>query len=296
MAENKRPTVAVVGLGPMGATMAETFLKAGHPTIVWNRTAGKAAPLVEQGATLAAGAAEAAAAADVTVISQLHYQAMYDSFGDARLDGATLVNLSSGTPEELRRAGEWAAGRGAALLTGGIMVPPPGIGQPGAYTFYSGPEQVLDRHRATLKVLADTTYVGPDLGLAMAFYQAQLFLFWTATSSFAHAAALVGEYGVGAEEYMPFARGLLADLASDGPMGYIKILAEEITKGVFPGGENSLHMQAVGADHVVESSAAAGLDTDYPKALRDLFWKVVDAGHGDEGLGAVYRVPTRRLG
>ncbi|WP_067486441.1 NAD(P)-dependent oxidoreductase [Actinomadura hibisca] len=296
MAENQRPAVAVIGLGPMGAMMAETFLKAGYPTTVWNRTASKADALVGQGATLAASAAEAAAAADVTVISQTHYQAMYDSFGDGDLNGATLVNLSSGSPEELRKAGEWAAGRGAALLTGGIMTPPPGIGQPGAYVFYSGPEQILDEHRATLKVLADTTYVGPDLGLAMAFYQAQLFTFWSSLASFMHATALVGKYGVTPEAYLPFGRELFADLASEGPMGYAQILANEIAAGEFPGGENSLHMQAVGADHVVEASVEAGLDTAFPQALRDLFWKGVNGGLGEDGLGAVYRVVTRDLG
>src|SRR5690606_15755573 len=126
---------------------------------------------------------------ELLVISQISYQAMYDSLGEARLDGKTLVNLSSGTPAELREAARWVAERGGTLITGGIMVPPPGIGQPGAYTFYSGPKEALDRYAATLEALSAVTYVGEDPGLAMMYYQAQLLMFWSALTSFMHAAA-----------------------------------------------------------------------------------------------------------
>ncbi|MBO2453009.1 NAD(P)-dependent oxidoreductase [Actinomadura barringtoniae] len=288
MQTNTSP-VTVIGLGPMGATMAETFLKAGHPVTVWNRTASKADPLVAQGATLAATPAEALAANELIVISQTHYQAMYDSLGTATeaLEGKVLVNLSSDTPEVLRAAGRWASEHGAELLTGGIMVPPPGIGQPGAFTFYSGPEALLERHGETLKALSDTTYMGDDPGLAMLFYQASLFMFWSATSSYMHALAMLGSAGIAPEAFLPYAAGLYSDLASDGPMGYLKILTREVSAGQYPGGDNSLRMQAVGADHLVEASRDAGVDTAYPKALRDLFWRTVEMGHGDGGVSSV---------
>ncbi|GAA2608880.1 NAD(P)-binding domain-containing protein [Actinomadura fulvescens] len=289
MATQKIP-VTVIGLGPMGATMAETFLKAGHPVTLWNRTASKADALVAQGATLAATPADALAASDLAVISQIDYQAMYDSIGSATdaLKGKALVNLSSDTPERLRAANDWASGHGADLITGGIMTPPPGIGQPGAYTFYSGSEAVLEKHRETLKVLTDVTYVGADHGLAMLFYTAQLFIFWSSLASYMHAVALVGSGGVAPEAFRPYGAATIGDLASDGPMGFVKILTAEIEKGEYPGELNSLLMQAVSSDHVVEASKAAGLDTGYPTALRDLFWRAVDMGHGADGLGSLY--------
>lgn len=45
--------VGFVGLGTMGAPMAGHLVDAGHDVIVWNRTAVKAEPLVDKGATLA---------------------------------------------------------------------------------------------------------------------------------------------------------------------------------------------------------------------------------------------------
>ena len=46
-------TIGWIGLGRMGEAMVKRLLKAGHPVRVWNRTASKAAPLVEYGATIA---------------------------------------------------------------------------------------------------------------------------------------------------------------------------------------------------------------------------------------------------
>ncbi|MFI0355189.1 NAD(P)-dependent oxidoreductase [Actinomadura sp. 9N407] len=298
MTEQNLPPVTVIGLGPMGAAMAETFLAKGHPTTVWNRTASKADPLVARGATPAATPEEALAANELVVISQTDYTAMYDSIGAATgaLKGRVLVNLSSGTPDELREASVWAVENGAELLTGGIMTPPPGIGQPGAYVFYSGPEAVLNRHRGTLETLADATYVGADSGLSMLYYQAQLFLFWTTLVGYMQAVALVGSAGVSARTFLPYAAQTVADLAVDGPMGFLKIITEEIEAGAYPGELNSLHMQAVGSDHVAAASRAAGIDTGMPLALKDLFGRAVAAGHGAEGLGSLYEIIRRPAG
>ncbi|MEV4839483.1 NAD(P)-binding domain-containing protein [Nonomuraea sp. NPDC049486] len=275
--------VTVIGLGPMGSAMAETFLAAGHEVTVWNRTASKADPLVAKGATRAAEPATG----ELLVISQTAYQAMYESLGEARLDGKTLVNLSSGTPDELREAAGWVAERGGTLVTAGIMVPPPGIGQPGAYTFYSGPKEALDRYAGILEALSEVTYVGEDPGLAMMYYQAQLLMFWSSLTSFMYAAALVGTAGVRPTAFAPLAQGLHGELAADGPMGYIKILSEELESGVYPGDENSLHMQTVGMGHVVETLRAAGLETTVPEALHRLFARADAEGHGHEGITAV---------
>jgi 3-hydroxyisobutyrate dehydrogenase len=56
--------VAFIGLGRMGLAMAGRLLDAGHDVAVYNRTAGKAAPLTARGARLAASPGAAADGAD----------------------------------------------------------------------------------------------------------------------------------------------------------------------------------------------------------------------------------------
>ncbi|QJU56756.1 NAD(P)-dependent oxidoreductase [Sphingomonas sp. AP4-R1] len=57
--------VALLGIGNMGAPIGRNILKAGHDLIVWNRSPDKAAPLVAEGATLAATPAAATVEAEI---------------------------------------------------------------------------------------------------------------------------------------------------------------------------------------------------------------------------------------
>lgn len=277
---SSREAVTVIGLGAMGSTMARTFLDAGHPTTVWNRTPGKAAGL---GAVEATSAAEAVAASRLVVISQVDYQAMFDSLADADLSGRVLVNLSSDSPARLRAASKWAEERGATLVAGGIMVPPPGIGKPGAYAFYAGPADVVAAHRETLEALGRVDHMGTDPGLAMLYYQAMLNIFWTTLISYFYSASLVGS----AERLRPYAAAMLTDLTEDGSMGFLRILTAELESGEHPGAENNLHMQAVGAEHAVQAFTEAGLDVTVPGAVAELFARADAAGYGADGLSAL---------
>ncbi|WP_341483631.1 NAD(P)-binding domain-containing protein [Streptomyces endophytica] len=94
-----RTPVTVLGLGAMGRALAAAFLRAGHPTTVWNRTPGRAGELLAQGATPADTAAEAVAAAPLVIVCVLDYDAAHailEPIG-ARLSGRVLVNLTSDT-------------------------------------------------------------------------------------------------------------------------------------------------------------------------------------------------------
>ena len=63
---NKSPIqIAFLGIGIMGAGMSRNLLKTGYSVTVWNRTAAKAKPLVEAGATQADTPAQAASNADI---------------------------------------------------------------------------------------------------------------------------------------------------------------------------------------------------------------------------------------
>ncbi|WBQ05388.1 NAD(P)-dependent oxidoreductase [Kribbella sp. CA-293567] len=293
---NNHAAVTVIGLGAMGAKMAETFLAAGHPTTVWNRTPGRATHLIAAGASEAATAAEAVAASNLIVISQLDYAAMDDSLQGVDISGRVLVNLSSDSPDRLRQSSRRATERGATLITAGIMVPPPGIGQPGAYSFYSGPREALETHKPVLEALGRVDHVGTDPGLSMIYYQAMINLFCTTLVSYFYSAALLGAAGISAEQSRPYAAALLADLTDDGPMGFLKILAAEIDSGSYPGEENNLHMMAVGSEHIVQAFAQAGLDTTMPAALAALFARTDADGHGLEGFSSMIetiRKPAR---
>src|SRR5260370_36210522 len=66
MVETREP-VAVLGIGAMGHGMAASALRAGIPTIVWNRTTEATRDLAERGAQVAGTAADAARRAAIVV-------------------------------------------------------------------------------------------------------------------------------------------------------------------------------------------------------------------------------------
>ncbi|MDR3083188.1 MAG: NAD(P)-binding domain-containing protein [Streptomyces sp.] len=275
---SSREAVTVIGLGAMGSTMARTYVAAGHPTTVWNRTPGKADGL---GALAATTAAEAVAASTVVVISQVDYPAMYDSLADADLHGRVLVNLSSDTPDRSREAADWAAGHGATFLTGGVMVPAPMVGTDAAYVYYSGRDQVPSHHTAALTLLGAPKQLGADPGLAQMMYQAQLEVFLTTLSALMHATAMLGTAGMNAREALP---ELLS--AADG-IGAIMRAGEEepgagLDAGEHPGDLSTVTMMGATADHIVETSASLGLDLALPRAVQAHYRHAIENGHGGD--------------
>ncbi|MGN9914447.1 NAD(P)-dependent oxidoreductase [Phytohabitans sp. LJ34] len=289
-ATNDREPVTVIGLGPMGRAMAAAMMRAGHPVTVWNRTPGRADGLVAQGATRAASPAAAVAGGELIVLSLTDYPAMYDILGPVAglLAGKTLVNLSSDTPDASREAAQWAAKHGAAFVTGGVMVPAPAVGGPGAYVFYSGPQDVFALHEPALKVIGEPKYLGADPGLAQLFYQAHLDVFLTALSSLLHATALVTAAGVPAAEFLPGALDTLTGIPT--MIGDGLELARELEAGEHPGDLSTALMMGATADHILRTSTQAGVDIELPTAVKSHYDRAIAAGHGTRNWTALYEV------
>lgn len=279
------PPVTVIGLGPMGQSMAHSLLSVGHPVTVWNRTSSRAEGVVAAGAQLAATPAEAVAASELIILSLTDYRAMWDVLGNATasLAGRTLANLSSDTPDKAREAADWAASYDAWFVTGGVMVPASMIGTGLSYVYYSGNQHGFDAHRETLTQIGDPRFLGDDPGRAQLMYQANLDVFLTTLAGFAHGTALVGSAGITAEtfltEVMPLFRAIPDMIAPDG----IAALGARIDAGEHPGKGSSNVMMGATTDHIHAASESVGIDTELPRAVQALYRRAIDDGHGTDG-------------
>lgn len=291
-----RARVSVIGLGPMGRAMAGVLLAAGHPVTVWNRTAARAQGLVAAGASVAATPADAVRASDLTLVSLTDYGAMYDILEphtDA-LAGRVLVNLSSDTPDESRRAAAWAADHGAAFLTGGVMNPAPMIGDEDAYVYYSGPRSLFEAHEPLLRLLGDARHVGEDPGLAQLWYQAQLDVFLTTLAAILHATALVGSAGVTAAEFVPAALATVS--ATPAMIGGAERTARQLDTGHHPGDLSTVAMMGATAAHIVGASAAAAIDLELPRAIRSHYERAIASGRSGDDWTSLIDVMRRATG
>ena len=106
---NPLPRIAVLGLGTMGAGIAERLLEQGFAVDVWNRTAGPAATLAERGARAYPTPEQAAALADV-VLTML-----------PTADAVKEVMLAPRTLKAIRAGAAWAQmGTIGVVATGGL--------------------------------------------------------------------------------------------------------------------------------------------------------------------------------
>lgn len=278
-------TVTVLGLGAMGQALAGAFLKAGHPTTVWNRTPGKGDDLVASGAVRTATASEAVRASDVVVVCLYDYEASRAVLGPiaADLSGRVLVNLTSDTPERSREAAAWAAEEGIAYLDGAILVPVTVIGSAEALLFHSGPRAVFERHESTLRVLGgNTVYLGEDHGLAAVYDNALLDFFWTSMSGLVHAFALAGADGVKGAELAPYMSALLSIFPAA-----VESTAVEVDSGEYPGEQAPLVTEAVNVDHIIHASAHRGLDVEALNGIKAVLDRAIAKGHGADGWTAI---------
>ncbi|SEH03207.1 3-hydroxyisobutyrate dehydrogenase [Nonomuraea solani] len=280
-------SVTVIGLGPMGQAMAAAYLRAGYEVTVWNRSPAKADDLVTQGARRAGSVEEALTANDLVVLSLTDYDAMYAILAQApaaALAGRTVVNLTSDTPDRAREAAAWLAERGAVQVTGGVQVPPPGIGTPGASTYYSGPEDVIEKHRSALEVLTGIEYVGADPGLAALYYQIGIDMFWTGLAGYLHGQAVAEANGISAERFLPHA------VKTMNFQYFLEFYAPRIAAGDHRGDVDRLAMGVASLEHVVHTARASGVDPALPAAVLDVFRRGVAAGHGQDSLTSLVGV------
>ncbi len=108
--------LAFIGLGNMGGGMARRLLDTGHTLTVFNRTAAKAAPLVEAGARLADAPERAAAGHQIVMLSLSDDKAVEEIlFGrivPVLAPGAVIVDTSTVSPGYARQAAARLADKG----------------------------------------------------------------------------------------------------------------------------------------------------------------------------------------
>jgi 3-hydroxyisobutyrate dehydrogenase-like beta-hydroxyacid dehydrogenase len=152
--------VAVVGAGRMGGAMAARLSKHGFTVTVYNRTTARAERLAaESGVAVAPTAREAAAAADVVIVSLADDEAVRSAYqGDDGLaaglrEGTVVMESSTIAPATVRSLAPLVEARSAILLDAPVSGSVSVVEQ-GQLTFMVGGDPAgLDRARPVLDVL-----------------------------------------------------------------------------------------------------------------------------------------------
>jgi 3-hydroxyisobutyrate dehydrogenase-like beta-hydroxyacid dehydrogenase len=248
-----KTAVSMIGLGAMGRALASALLAAGHPMTVWNRTPGRAEALVADGATLAPSAADAVAAGELAIVCLLDDDAVREVLGPIELAGATIVNLTNGTPAQARDTAAWVVERGGRYVDGGIMAVPPMIGGPAAFILYSGDEAAFERAEPVVRGLGRPMFVGTDAGLASLHDLALLSGMAGIFAGTRHALAMVGSEGV---EPVAFATSLLVPWL-EAMVAHVPEAAGQ--EASFASEDSNAAMQLIGLQNIITASRAQGV-------------------------------------
>src|SRR5438874_1927032 len=105
----------------MAAAMAQRLIEVGHRVTAWNRTPGKAKPITDAGATLAATPAELASAAETIVTILTDAAAIETVYGGpagllaSEVRGKLFIEMSTVQPASSVALAAKVRGAGAAL-------------------------------------------------------------------------------------------------------------------------------------------------------------------------------------
>lgn len=278
--------IAFLGLGLMGSGMAARLLTAGYPLTVYNRTAIKAQPLVEQGARLAASPAEAVADAEI-IFSMLADDQVCRELWMGR-DGALaatkpkaiLVECSTVSVEWVQDLDQAAQARDLELIdapvTGSKVQ-----AQTGQLLFLAGGSPAtLASIAPVLRTMGrDVVHLGPT-GSGARMKLINNFLCGVQAVALAEAIAMIARSGLDSEK----AIGILTDGAPGSPL--VKALSARMkTREYQP--NFLLRLMAKDLRYAMQEGAHQSLKLATAGAALRVFEQAIAEGHGEKDMAAV---------
>ncbi len=284
-----------VGLGLMGRPMTLNLLAAGHDLTVWNRTAGKCAPVLEAGAAGADSPAALADAASVVMICISDTAAVEDVvFGTGGIaagaaPGKLLVDLSSiGVAETREMAArlerETAMRWIDAPVSGGV----PGAEQATLAIMAGGRAEDVDAVRPYLAAFSRrVTYMG-DVGAGQVAKLCNQVIVSCNLAVVAEALVLAERAGVDAAKLPEALQGGFADSIP------FQLFAPRMVARTFDNPLGHLATMHKDAQNARTLAAAVGADLPMTDLAASLYDETMDAGHARDDCAALITRYLRR--
>jgi 3-hydroxyisobutyrate dehydrogenase len=279
--------VAVLGTGTMGAGMARSLLRAGIEVAVWNRSAAKAAPLAEDGATVAGSPGEAVAGADVVLTMLYDADSVLEVVTDV-LDviGETVwIQASTIGLDGIRRVGAFAEEHRLRVVDAPVLGTKKPAEEGNLVVLASGPPQLRDVAQPVFDAIGSRTmWISEDLGDASALKLAANAWVASVTAAAAQSLALAGALGLDPQ--------LFLDAIAGGPVdsAYAHVKGAAMIAGTFEPAAFALDGVRKDVSLMEGAAASVGVDTRLLQTLSELYGSASSAGFGEADMAAVHTV------
>jgi 3-hydroxyisobutyrate dehydrogenase-like beta-hydroxyacid dehydrogenase len=275
--------ITMIGLGAMGATLAKTFIQAGHQTTVWNRSAENIKQFQRTNAICALSLKEAIEASPIIIICIDNYDVTKQLFDDVdtgvHLEEKVLLQLSTGSPQEVSTMETWASEKGAEYLDGAIMSYPDGIGKESSRLLFSGPQKTYEQCCPFLACLGgDLRYLGENIVAAAVLDMALLTRELCGHLATVHGALICESEGVNINT--------LASMIEDEPD---KLLAQTIHTDDFSNPGATINVWDGALKKIQSQASHRSINSEVPDLVSKLLGQAIDSGCGEEDFGAVIK-------
>lgn len=282
--------VTILGLGSMGSTIARLFIDKGRRVTVWNRSPEKAEDLVKKGAVLAKTAEAAVRASTLVVMCVYDYKAADAILGAPgvaeAMTGRVFVQLTTGSPDDARKAMAWSTQHSANYLDGAIQAAPSQMGQPDTPVLLSGDQATYRAVELLLRDLAgNIVYLGDRIEAAATMDLATLSYVYGATVGFLHGALIAESEGLDVSQYGKIVKDISPSFGA-----FFQHEGSVIQSGDFTITESPLRISVEATQRILQSSQDAGLNTEFPAFVVDLLKRADAAGLGNQELAALIKV------
>lgn len=195
--------IGYVGLGGMGHAMASNLIGKGHTLRVWNRSPGKAADLVAQGATLVDHPGQAVESDGIVFTMVADDAALEQVVGGPDGIAATLgpggihVSMSTVSPETTRKLAALHAERGAGFIAAPVFGRPTAAAAAMLFILVAGEAGARDKVLPLLETMGQRLFpLGDDPVAASIVKLSGNFMIMGVIEAMAEAATLCEKYGV----------------------------------------------------------------------------------------------------
>lgn len=278
-----------IGLGAMGAPMARNLHKAGLLAGAWNRTAARAEALsAELGLAPAPTIAELARRCDTLVLcvsADADVLAVVEAAAPALAAGSLVIDCSTVSADTARTAGSRLRGRGIAFLdvpvSGGVEG-----AQKGTLAMMAGGEAAdFERAQPVLAALGKAfTHFGPQ-GAGQAAKATNQIMVAGIVRAIAEGLAFAQAQGLALDKVI----GTLGQGAASS--WYLINRGPFMARGSYPAGFRvRLHAKDLGICR--DMALAAGAHLPVVDAVLDEYRQLIEAGHGDEDISALFRLKS----
>lgn len=274
----------------MGSALAKTLLKSNYKVSLWNRTLSKAKELNHKEANICLSPKEAIENSELIIVCLLNYK-VWRSIIDSQLtnidlNGKTIIQLTTGSIEEVLEHSEWVKKYHGNLLEGAILCLPSQIGTKDSSIIVSGNKKVITDYEHVITNLSPVyANLGSSLITPTVLSRAMISGILGSLVGMMNGVALCQKANISLDDFKNIYFSRNSIIEEEG-----KRIIEAIKSENTIDTEASISAWGHGQEALLSVSKSLHSNLDFQLALNNLFKQAIKLGLKDHDLSAMVKV------